>query len=183
MQHLIRFSLLTLTLLPLQAQSRYGLEIGNTFAQGELRTGLKEGKDGKVGATLGASLRVMAFKPGRSFLGEAGDVAIRLRFNAQAYRQHPKPNTGIDVTGTALNVEVVHTFGKDLTGFQVIGGVGTAHWERASALTTLTTQRPVATLGAGWQWSHVGVEARWTSSSFSAHQTANSFDTIFTVRF
>jgi hypothetical protein len=56
-------------------------------------------------------------------------------------------------------------------------------WERSSAVTTLVTRRPAATLGAGWQWSHVGVEARWSSSSFSSRQSANALETAFTVRF
>jgi hypothetical protein len=175
--------LLPLLFLPLQAQSRFGLEIGNTFAQGDIRQGLKSGSEGKVGGTLGATFRLLDFKPGRSFFGEEGDVAIRLRANALAYPEHAKPNTGTDVTGTSVNAEVVHTLGQGLTGFQIIGGFGVARWERSSAVTTLVTRRPEATLGLGWQWNHVGVEARWSSSSFSSRQSANAVETAFTVRF
>lgn len=183
MRSLLPLPLIALTLLPLQAQSRFGLEIGTTSAQGGLRDGLKDGGGDRVGSTLGATFRLHSFQPRTALSGEDGSVSFRLRASALAYPERPRPGTGIDVTGASVNFEVVPTFGKDLTGFQLITGFGLAQWERKSAAGTLTTRRPVTTLGAGWQWRHVGVEARWNTSSFSAGQSANSLDTVLTVRF
>jgi len=161
--------------LPMAAQRPWALEIGSALPQSDLRQRVEADK---TGGLLGLTYQVHRFEA-NSWFGEG--YALRLRADALAFPNRTAPS--VEMRAAHGSLDLLHTFGSEGRGFQLIAGLGGAAWQERLEGGRRSTIRWSDTLGLGWQWKRFGVELRYTSSSLDAHRSANSVECVWSVRF